>query len=59
MKEVERLIKDEETINLLNQLAELNKCIEAKCYTTQEEKIKQKELKEGLKRVKEIMKGGK
>lgn len=57
MKELKRLIESEEAMNILNELAELNKCINSKCYTLEEEKIKIKELNENIKKVKEIMKG--
>lgn len=59
MKELKRLIESEEAMSILNELAELNKCINAKCYTVYEEETKRKELNENLKRVKEIMKRGK
>lgn len=57
MKELKRIIESEEAMQILNELAELNKSINAKCYTICEEQIKQKELKEKMKIVKEIMKG--
>ena len=57
MKELKRIIESEEAMQILNELAELNKSINAKCYTIYEEQIKQKELKEKMKIVKEIMKG--
>lgn len=57
MKELKRIIESEEAMQLLEELAELNIYINAKSFTTYEEKVKQKELKDGLKRVKEIMKG--
>lgn len=58
MKELKKLIESEEAMKLLNELVELNKCIEEKCYTIEEQEIKSKELKDGLKKVKKMMKGG-
>ena len=52
-----KLIESEEAMKLLNELVELNKCIEEKCYTIEEQEIKSKELKDGLKKVKKMMKG--
>lgn len=57
MKELKKLIESEEAIYLLNELAELNKCIEAKCYTIEEQEIKKRELKVGLNKIKKIIKG--
>lgn len=57
MKELERLLKNEYAITLLNETKELMINIESKCYTIEEEKIKKQVVKENMKEIKKIMKG--
>lgn len=57
MKELERLLKSEYAITLLNETKELMINIESKCYTIEEEKIKKQVVKENMKEIKKIMKG--
>lgn len=59
MKELERLITNDEAYYLLEEAREIEKTIEAKGYTIYEEEIMKKKKKEILKRIKEIMKGEK
>lgn len=57
MKELERLITNNEAYYLLEEAREIEKNIEAKSYTMWEEEIMKKKKKEILKKIEEIMKG--
>lgn len=58
MKQLLKIAKSEEAMELLKEIAELEKCFEANSFTIYEEEKHKKEQKEMLKRIKEIMKEG-
>lgn len=57
MKQLKKLIENEEALHLLNELSELNKCINSNCYDLYLTKIKTEELESGLQKVKEMLEG--
>lgn len=57
MKELLRLVKDNEAMNLLQEVKNLEESFEAKSFSLEEEEYYKEKQKEMLKRIKEIMKG--
>ncbi len=56
MKNLIKLAKSEEAMELLKEVQELERCFEAKSFTIYEEKIHKEKEKEYLKRIVEIIK---